>query len=98
MEMEIEIPEALVEPLLIQAAIEEVPVEEIVTRAIQTIVNKLIRRIEVHNPEKKHARKSVKVDIYFTAVGLVSLPDEQEIRRIMEQIRSTSQLPKQLTA
>ena len=34
MEIEIEIPETLVEPLLIQAAIEEVPVEEIVTRAI----------------------------------------------------------------
>lgn len=63
-----------------------------------TIVNKLIRRIEVHNPEKKHAHKSVKVDIYFTAVGLVSLPDEQEIRKMMEQIRSASQLPKQLTA
>ena len=63
-----------------------------------TIVNKLIRRIEVHNPEKKHARKAVKVDIYFTAVGLVSLPDEQEIRRMMEQMRSTSQIPKQLTA
>lgn len=63
-----------------------------------TIINKLIRRIEVHNLEKKHARKSVNVDIYFTAVGLVSLPDEQEIRRIMEQIRSTSQIPKQLTA
>ena len=63
-----------------------------------TIVNKLIRRIEVHNPEKKHARKSVKVDIYFTAVGLVSLPDEQEIRRMMEQMRSASQIPKQLTA
>ena len=29
MEIEIEIPEALVEPLLIQAAIEEVPVEEL---------------------------------------------------------------------
>ena len=56
-----------------------------------TIVNKLIRRIEVHNPEKKHARKSVKVDIYFTAMGLVSLPDEQEIRRMMEQMRSASQ-------
>lgn len=63
-----------------------------------TIVNKLIRRIEVHNPEKKHARKLVKVDIYFTAVGLVSIPDEQEIRKMMEQIRSASQLPKQLTA
>ena len=63
-----------------------------------TIINKLIRRIEVHNPEKKHARKSVKVDIYFTAVGLVSLPDEQEIRKMMEQIRNASLLPKQLTA
>ncbi len=63
-----------------------------------TIVNKLIRRIEVHNPEKKHAHKSVKVDIYFTAVGLVSLPDEQEIRKMMEQMRNASQLPKQLTA
>ena len=63
-----------------------------------TIINKLIRRIEVHNLEKKHTRKSVKVDIYFTAVGLVSLPDEQEIRRMMEQMRSASQLPKQLTA
>ena len=56
------------------------------------------RRIEVHNPEKKHARKSVKVDIYFTAVELVNLPDEQEIRKMMEQMRSASQIPKQLTA
>lgn len=38
--MEIEIPEALVEPLLIQAAIEEVPVEEIVTRAIQKFMER----------------------------------------------------------
>lgn len=63
-----------------------------------TIINKLIRRIDIHNPEKKHAHKSVKVDIYSTAVGLVSLPDEQEIRMMMEQIRSASQPPKQLTA
>ena len=63
-----------------------------------TVVNKLIRRIEVHNPEKKHTQKSVKVDIYFTAVGLVSLPDEQEIRKMMEQMRSASQPPKQRTA
>ena len=63
-----------------------------------SIVNKLIQRIEVHNPEKKHAKKSVKVDIYFTAVGLVSLPDEQEIQKMTEQIRSTLQPLKQLTA
>ena len=40
MEIEIEIPEALVEPLLIQAAIEEVPVEEIVIRAIQKFMER----------------------------------------------------------
>ncbi len=40
MEIEIEIPEALVEPLLIQAAIEEVPVEEIVRRAIQKFMER----------------------------------------------------------
>ena len=40
MEIEIEIPETLVEPLLIQAAIEEVPVEEIVTRAIQKFMER----------------------------------------------------------
>ena len=38
--MEIEIQEALVEPLLIQAAIEEVPVEEIVTMAIQKFMER----------------------------------------------------------
>ena len=40
MEVEIEIPETLVEPLLIQAAIEEVPVEEIVARAIQKFMER----------------------------------------------------------
>ena len=40
MEIEIEIPETLVESLLIQAAIEEVPVEEIVTRAIQKFMER----------------------------------------------------------
>ena len=51
------------------------------------IVNKLIQRIEIHNPEKKHSRKSVKVDIYFTAVGLIDIPTEQEIEKIMEQYK-----------
>lgn len=35
-----------------------------------TVVNKLIERIEIHNNEKKHSHNNVKVDIYFTAVGL----------------------------
>lgn len=60
------------------------------------IVNKLIQRIEIHNPEKKHSRKSVKVDIYFTAVGLI--PTEQEIEKIMEQYKKDSQILKRLIA
>lgn len=60
--------------------------------------HKLIQRIEVHNPEKTHAHKSVKVDIYFTAMGLVILPDEQEVRKMTEYIRSISQPFKQCTA
>ena len=38
------------------------------------IVNALIRRIEVHN--KDQATEKVKGDIYFTAVGLFSIPTE----------------------
>ena len=62
------------------------------------IVNKLIQRIEIHNPEKKHSRKSVKVDIYFTAVGLIDIPTEQEIEKIMEQYKKDSQILKRLIA
>ena len=46
------------------------------------IVNTLIRRIEVHSPEKKWGRGKVKVDIYFTAVGLNDLPTEREIKKL----------------
>lgn len=35
------------------------------------VVNKLIERIEIHNNEKKHSHNNVKVDIYFTAIGLL---------------------------
>jgi hypothetical protein len=54
----------------------------------QTLVNKLIQRIEVHGNEKKHSHNGVKIDIYFTAVGMVSVPDEKEILRIMEAIQA----------
>lgn len=58
-----------------------------ITELNQTLVNKLIRRIEVHGNEKKHSHNGVKIDIYFTSVGMVSLPDEQELQRIMEEVR-----------
>ena len=53
------------------------------------IVNALIRRIEVHSKDKK--TKKVKVDIYFTAVGLFTPPTEQELQMAMEEIRRNPQ-------
>lgn len=52
------------------------------------VVNKLIERIEIHTNEKKHSHNNVKVDIYFTAVGLFSVPTEQELLQIFEEAKS----------
>lgn len=49
------------------------------------IVNALIRRIEIHSKDKE--TKKVKVDIYFTAVGLFTIPTEMELRAAMDEIR-----------
>ena len=54
------------------------------------IINRLIRRIEVHNSEKVDGRKRVKLDVYFTAVGLIDLPDETELIKTMEEIRKSA--------
>ncbi len=54
------------------------------------IVNRLIRRIEVHNSEKVDGRKRVKLDVYFTAAGLIDIPDENELREMMEEIRKSA--------
>ena len=53
------------------------------------IVNALIRRIEVHNKDK--ATEKVKGDIYFTAVGLFSVPTEKGMQAAMEEIRQNPQ-------
>ena len=54
------------------------------------IINRLIRRIEGHNSEKVNGRKCVKIDVYFTAVGLIDLPDETELLKTMEEIRKSA--------
>ena len=46
------------------------------------LVNTIIQRIEIHNPEKVDGQKRVKVDIYFTGVGLVDLPAINEMLAI----------------
>ena len=54
------------------------------------LVNRLIQRIEVHKSEKVDGRKRVKLDIYFTAVGLIDIPDENEIREMIEEIQKSA--------
>lgn len=53
------------------------------------VINALIRRIEVHSKNKEIEK--VKVDIYFTAVGLFTLPTEKEMQAAMEDIRQNPQ-------
>jgi uncharacterized membrane protein len=56
-----------------------------------TVVNTLIQRIEIHANEKKHSHNNVKVDIYFTAMGMVDIPTEQEIMKLMDEIQKNPQ-------
>ena len=56
-----------------------------------TLVNSLIERIEVHNSDKSSGHSHVKVDIYFTAVGMIDIPTEKEIRAMIEEIQKNPQ-------
>ncbi len=62
-----------------------------ITELTSTLVNSLIERIEVHNNDKSSGHCYVKVDIYFTAVGMIDIPTEQEILAMMEEIRENPQ-------
>lgn len=62
-----------------------------ITELNPTLVNSLIERIEVHNNDKSSGHCYVKVDIYFTAVGMIDIPTEQEILAMMEEIRENPQ-------
>lgn len=53
-----------------------------------TIVNTLIKRIEVHNSKKgEDGLKHVPIDISFTAVGIINIPTEKELIAAMEEMR-----------
>ena len=59
-----------------------------ITELTPIIVNKLIERIEVHNNDKSSGHCYVKVDIYFTGVGMISIPSAEELVAMMEDIRN----------
>lgn len=46
------------------------------------MVNKIIKRIEIHNSELVDGHKQVKVDIYFTGAGLIDLTVIREMLAI----------------
>ncbi len=58
------------------------------------IVNTLIQRIEVHNNDKYDGHCHVKVDIYFTAVGLIDIPTENEIKELLKEIEAERKVVK----
>ena len=59
-----------------------------VTELDPTLVNTLIKRIEVHNREERDGKNYVKVDIYFTAIGMIDIPSEKEINEVMKRMSS----------
>ncbi len=59
------------------------------------IVNTLIKRIEVHNSDRHDGHCHVKVDIYFTAVGMIDRPSEEEIREMTAQMQKGNSLVKE---
>lgn len=60
-----------------------------ITELNRDLVNRLIQRIEVHNNDKYDGHCHVKVDIYFTGAGIINIPTEQELLRLMDEIRNS---------
>lgn len=60
-----------------------------ITELNRELVNRLIQRIEVHNNDKSSGHCHVQVDIYFTGAGMIDIPTEQDILRIMQEIRES---------
>ncbi|MBR6798828.1 MAG: recombinase family protein [Firmicutes bacterium] len=59
-----------------------------VTELDPALVNTLIKRIEIHDSEKRDGKTYVKVDIYFTAIGMFDIPSEKEINAVMKRMES----------
>ena len=60
----------------------------IIRELTPALVNTLIQRIEIHNPEKIDGHSHVKVDIYFTAVGMIDIPTEKELEALIEDYKA----------
>lgn len=43
------------------------------------VVNELVDKIVVHSPERRHSKKLVTIDVYFTYVGKIRIPLQMEL-------------------
>ena len=55
------------------------------------LITALYCRLSVDDDNNDKETKKVKVDIYFTAVGLFTLPTKKEMQAAMEEIRQNPQ-------
>ncbi len=60
----------------------------------EKMVNTLISKIEVFNKVKLDGKYHVPVKVHFTAVGIVDIPSEKELKKIMAEIQANPQLLK----
>jgi len=56
----------------------------------EKIINTLISKIEVFERVIIDGKRHLPVKIHFTAVGIIDVPTEKEILRVMEEIRNNS--------
>ena len=56
----------------------------------EKMVNTLISKIEVFNKVKIDGKCHIPVKVHFTAVGIIDVPSEKEIEKIMAEIQANS--------
>ena len=54
----------------------------------EKMVNTLISKIEVFNKVKIDGKYHIPVKVHFTAVGIIDVPSEKEIEKIMAEIQA----------
>ena len=54
------------------------------------LVNTLIRRIEIHEPQIIDGQRTIGVDIYFTGIGMFSVPDSEELSALISEFSKHS--------
>ena len=89
LESESEVQTAKEEAVDLKVFLEEIRKCTDITELTPTLVNTLIKRIEVFNSGvRPDGKKHVPITIHFRAAGIIAVPDEKEIIAAMEEIRS----------